>query len=143
MLNTVSCTSPQSCLAFGGYNEDGGGYFEGVIDTLSGGKWTATTTPTPDDGDVAGLGSVSCTGASCVAVGTYGGSDAGLIDTRSAGTWTATAAPLPSNALTGGGTGDEVGSILSSVTCAGSGFCVVVGLYTDNSGVQEGLIETR
>ena len=85
VLNTVSCTSPQSCLAFGGYNEDGGGYFEGVIDTLSGGKWTATTTPTPDGGDVAGLGSVSCTGASCVAVGTYGGSDAGLIDTRSPG----------------------------------------------------------
>jgi hypothetical protein len=48
-----------------------------VIDTLSGGKWTATTTPTPDGGDVAGLGSVSCTGANCVAVGTYGGSDAG------------------------------------------------------------------
>jgi hypothetical protein len=25
VLDTVSCTSPQPCLAFGGYNPDGGG----------------------------------------------------------------------------------------------------------------------
>lgn len=136
VLNSVTCTSSRSCLALGGYNEDGGGYFEGNLDTLSGGTWTAITAPTPNGGDVAGLSAASCIATSCVAVGYYGANAGGLIDTGSGGKWTATAPPLPSNAGTGSGG-------LDSVTCTASGFCVAIGSYVDNAGHGEGLLETR
>ena len=136
-FDTVTCISAQSCLALGGYN-DTTNYYDGVIDTLSDGTWTAMAAPTPiNDNAAMDLSSAACAAGTCVFVGYYGGGAGGLIDTNSAGTWTTAEAPLPKNA------GSQNLGELTSVSCATAGFCVAIGDYQDSTGTSEGLIETN
>ncbi len=78
--HAVSCPSATSCVAVGQYL-DTAGYSEPVVETLSGGSWSATEAPLPSDtatdtGPVfpdSFLFSVSCASTtSCVAVGCTG-----------------------------------------------------------------------
>src|SRR6202034_2512206 len=130
------------CVAVGDYNrlDSSGTELEtAVIETLSGGAWTAAEAPLPPDAADAGsvdqgmLFDVSCpVQDSCVAVGRYhnaAGEYRGMIATLRDGTWSAAGAPeLP---------GDEQ-SVLQGVDCSASGSCIAVG-ESSSGGVVETL----
>src|SRR5207248_10446108 len=85
------------------------------------------------------LNSVSCAAAgNCSAVGDYGDSSnhqQGLLLTETAGTWAmGVETGLPANA------GSEPDALLTAVSCASVGNCGAVGIYTDSSGEEQGLL---
>jgi glucosylceramidase len=148
-LSSVSCVSVGRCFVVGSYGDPLGPSEQGLLETLSDGKWTATEAPLPADANrslTAALGTVSCASAgSCVAAGFYNATSVigqGLLETLSDGKWTATEAPLPADANR-----DFVAS-LGQVSCAVAGNCVAVGLYNYNPGPKtgnwlgQGLLET-
>ena len=103
-LTLVSCPDTGACVAEGDY--DDGEATEEMLDSLSGGVWTATQAPLPANAgthpepDPTGLVCVSV--GSCTAVGVYdgqtGANDYALVQTLWRGTWTASEAPLPADA---------------------------------------------
>jgi hypothetical protein len=148
VLNNMSCPAAGSCVAVENYTDSSGNQ-QGLIETLSGGSWSATTAPLTGLSPAAGtnpdvfLNGMSCpvTG-SCVAVGYYLDSSSnheGLIETLSGGSWSATTAPL-TGLSPAPGTNPNVD--LLGMSCPATGSCVAVGGYTDSSGNQQGLIET-
>jgi hypothetical protein len=118
---------------------------QGLIETLSGGTWTATTAPltglSPATSPAVYLYALSCPATgSCVAVGSYVDSShhqQGLIETLAGGTWMATEAPLSGLSPA---TNPDV--YLNALSCPATGSCVAVGSYTDSSDLSQGLIET-
>jgi hypothetical protein len=143
-LTSVSCASSTVCTAVGSYL-DGAGYTNGLIETLSGTSWTATTAAQPsnagNDGDTdqnSLLSQVACPSASvCEAVGFYTDNtdvQRPLINSLNSGSWNAATA-VPSNLGQGF-------TQLGAVSCPTPTFCVAVGVYTDTSDKQWGLIDT-
>jgi hypothetical protein len=130
----VSCPAAGSC-AVAGTTFDGN--YEGVLDTLSGGTWTAQSAPTPGGAgspDVQ-LDSVSCAdAATCVAGGlvTVGGVAQGLLESLSSGSWVAQAAPVPPATLA------TAAIEVHDVACPSDGTCVAVG-QSDVAGTVNGL----
>jgi len=145
-FDSVACRSAGSCVAVGFY-DDTSGFQYGLIDTLSGGAWSATEAPEPANGGngYAQLYGVSCgSAASCVAVGNYYDASFllnGLIDTLSGGTWIATEAPEPANAGTDADSRQR--ALLSPVSCPTAAFCAAMGYYEDTNGSQQGLLEVH
>jgi hypothetical protein len=128
---------------------------QGVIETLSGGSWRATTISLPPDingvdggGNGGGIFQVSCvTSQECVAVGTAvddrGEPEHGVIEELNDGTWSGVdLVPPDANR-----SDPQLG--LSRVSCEPDGTCVVVGNYADSDVVdpednlEQGVIETR
>ena len=77
-LDDVTCAAVGNCVAVGFDKAKGptGDVTQGLVETLSGGKWTASPAPLPADaattGQVAGLWAVSCAASgTCVAAGHY------------------------------------------------------------------------
>jgi hypothetical protein len=135
VLHGVSCTSSTSCVAVGSYN-NGSGYPQTLIETLSGTTWSITTSPDTSTSEDNFLYGVSCTSStSCVAVGSYytGSVDQALIETLSGGSWSITTSPDTS-------TGED--NVLGGVSCTSSTSCVAVGSYNNGSGYTQTLIET-
>jgi hypothetical protein len=133
-INDVSCTSSTSCVAVGYYTASSG-FDQALIETLSGGSWSITTSP---DTFMSELNGVSCTSStSCVAVGYYRSSFPGyphtLVETLSGGSWSITTSP---------DTSTSEGNQLNSVSCTSSTSCVAVGYYTASSSSDQTLIET-
>lgn len=148
-LSQVACATATFCAATGGYF-DAAGNAQGLLETLSSGKWTAQQAPLPADAALEGeegvvMSAVSCPAAgTCVAVGSYPASevgDRGLIETYSGGTWTVTQAPVPKLPA-----GSYVDLDLSSVSCPSAGTCVASGTdaYSTpgSDGVEVGVLET-
>ncbi len=144
-LKSVDCATAQSCVAVGFYEgtTGSGGEF-GLIDTETGGVWSAQPAPQPADAaanqDVA-VSSVSCPSLGpCMATGTYfNGSDSpqGILFAQGAGGgWSAEAAPLPA----GSASGTDEFSILGSISCA-AGNCEAVGVVVDSAQREHGLLE--
>jgi hypothetical protein len=141
-LNGVTCPAVGSCLAVGTY-ADASGNFEGLVETLADGTWTATDVPLPagaTDSD-AELTSVSCPEVgTCVAVGTSYAANGlvglALIETLSSGTWTPSVPPIPGKVTARSDSG------LSSVACPAVGSCQAVGAYAPNGRYPLGLVET-
>jgi hypothetical protein len=137
-LYKVACPAAGSCVALGGYHVGSAGV-QTVIETLSGGSWTAMTAPAPAADNDVNLQALSCPAAgSCVAVGYYedtSGSIHGLIDTLSGGIWTATAVPV-------GGLDPAASAqvVLHQVACPAAGSCAATGGYVDTSGHRQGLL---
>jgi hypothetical protein len=140
----ISCGSPSACTAVGYYN-DTSHFSNGLLETLSGGSWTAMRAPEPSgagsDGDThqfANVTQVSCGSASaCVGVGLYTdstGTTQGLIESLNAGAWSVIQAPGPSDYSTGGDPG--------TVSCPTATWCTAVGFYSDTTNHLRGLIET-
>jgi hypothetical protein len=138
-------------VAVGSYNNTAGyGVLNPLIETLSGGTWTATTAPTsglsPAFAANVGLDAISCPATgSCVVVGGYldaSNNQLALIETLSSSGWAGSTAPLsglsPAAAISPGA---PLG--LLHVSCPATGSCVAVGLYQDTSGNVQGLIETQ
>jgi hypothetical protein len=146
-LSGIACPSPGTCVATGWY-VDQNGDVRGLIETLSGGAWTATSAPLPAGAVLSKESSnlptalfvVKCPAVgTCVAVGDYmdKNGNQGLIETLSGGTWTAARAPLPDDARSA-----NPGVFLSSIACPASGTCVVPGHYYSRNGQSRNLIET-
>jgi len=139
-----SCSSPVTCVDVGFY-EDGSSTAHALLETYSGGSWTALEAPLPSDAAPAGfskaLGASCAVDGSCIAVGEYGttaGGDAAFIDTLSGGHWGILEAPLPSDAATGA----SAGAFLKSVDCTSASSCTAVGSYRNTGGSEVGFIDT-
>jgi hypothetical protein len=130
-LNAVSCTSPASCWAVGGYGSSGSS-FTALNEVLhwNGRTWSLASSPDPD-GTGAGasnfLSDVVCTSAAnCWAVGNYGSTRGGGVILNQALHWDGTAwsqAPTPNPA----GTVSGAASFLRGVRCASPASCWAVG----------------
>jgi hypothetical protein len=137
VLGSVSCPTAGFCVAIGTYDVPSG--VQTVIETLSGGSWTAATASAPAADNEVDLQALSCPAAgSCVAVGYYddtSGSIHAMIDTLSADTWTATAVPVS-------GLNPVAASqvVLHQVSCPVTGSCAATGAYVDTSGHRQGLL---
>jgi hypothetical protein len=130
---SVSCPSVGSCVIAGTTFD---GNYEGLLDTLSGGTWTAAAVPTPNgpSNDVQ-LTSVACTDPNtCVATGLdqVSGVEQGLIESLASGTWTPSQAPTPA------GTPAGANIEMYNVACPSAGTCVADG-QSDVAGSQNGL----
>lgn len=138
-ITSMSCGSPGFCVAVGLYYVP---YNSGqgpapLIETWSGGTWTAARAPIPAGG-ISGLGSldgVSCSGTTCAAYGSYptGPSSSGSMGLMrsSSGTWTAAAVSAPANdALLAPNPGTT--QPINGVGCTG-GVCALVGNGTNAS----------
>jgi hypothetical protein len=142
-LDGVACPAAGSCVAVGNYTKSGGKAAAALIDTLSGGTWTAAAAPLPTDavaGRFATLLGISCPAASnCVATGSYTQRSGPrfLAETLSADKWIAEPPPLPA-----GASGPQLTLELSSVACPAVGRCVAVGTYDAGSTAVNGAIET-
>jgi hypothetical protein len=133
-VDWVSCATTTWCTAVGDYTDSAGGS-DGLIETYTGGKWSAVEAPVPADalqGATASsfLKSISCQGVNeCSSFGVYrtAGGGVGLIDSLSgdpsAGQWSAQAAPQPAGAAAA----QQV--ILGSVSCPSEGGCAATGIY--------------
>ncbi|HEY1619100.1 MAG TPA: cutinase family protein [Streptosporangiaceae bacterium] len=158
-LASISCPSATSCAVAGIYiDAPAGDHPEGLLMTLSGGKWHVQRAPLPSDAvnvapmpDVppTELMAVTCASAGrCVAVGQYTSAvysspgvvasylGRAVIETLSGGKWADTRAPQPAGA---GSEGNE--AWLSAVSCPSAAWCVAAG-DTENAGNDEGLLET-
>ena len=131
---SVTCPTVGACVVAGTTFD---GNYEGLLDTLSSGTWTASTVPLPGGAtspDVQ-LTSVACTDAAdCVATGlfTASGVEQGLFETLGSGSWTASTAPVPASVTTA--TDVEV----LDVSCPSAGTCVAEG-QSDLNGTVNGL----
>src|SRR6202042_1304062 len=108
-----------------GYFEQKGGAEQTLVETLTNGTWSVTTSPDAGSGNNQ-LTSVACPLAgACVAVGydQSGGSRRALAEELFAGSWVLTTIPDASSA----------NNVLNGVACTSAGSCVAVGYYV-NSG---------
>jgi hypothetical protein len=139
LLGGVSCVGAGSCVAVGEYAVHRGRslaccyrYFP-LVETLAGTSWSAATGPTPPGSSDGSLSGVSCTAASCVAVGnadTAGGTIP-LAETLKGRRWRAASLPLPAG-------GSEPAPFPWTVSCVDSG-CVALGAYLPE-GAPGGLV---
>lgn len=132
-LTAVSCTSATSCTAVG-VSVNGASIAQTLIERLSGGSWTISSSPNP--GTINNeLNGVTCTSStSCVAVGDYFNAsnvDQTLVESWSGGTWSTVASPNQ-----GAGNNSLLG-----VSCASSTSCMAVGDDINGSGVEQTLVE--
>lgn len=124
-FSAISCPSAVSCVAIGGYTNKSGQQV-GLIETLGGGHWTASSVAFPVAGGTSpylSLDGVSCGGAgSCVVVGGFQSSSVGygvgLLLTLSGGVWTEQVVAAPAGTY---------GARLRSVSCTSPTWCVAVG----------------
>jgi hypothetical protein len=141
-LDSVACVSAGSCEAVGAYYEPSGEP-TGLMESLSGGTWTAAQAPLPANADTNQYSLVlriTCeSDGSCEAAGDYldsSGHLQGLLETLSDGTWSPTEAPLPADATS------NPNAVLDAVTCASSTSCAAAGTYEDSAGNTNGVLET-
>jgi hypothetical protein len=137
----VDCVTATSCVAVGTEAGAEAANARALVETLSGGSWSAEVAPGAPDASGNFLFSVSCpVVGSCVAVGysfgqtSAGGTGTALIETLSHGSWSLT--PTPS---LGSGVLD---SYLYGVSCPKVTTCVAVGMQNSGSSVHAPLILT-
>src|ERR1700694_2390827 len=132
-LRGVTCPDATHCVAVGDYFN--GTATQTLVETLSRGTWTITTSPNQGTNQFNSLFGVSCSDAAhCVAVGEYNNGTATqtLVDTPSGGTWIIT--PSPNQGI-------NQNNGLSGASCPDPNHCVAVGFYF-NGGNDQTLVET-
>jgi hypothetical protein len=116
-LAHITCSSPRSCLAVGGYATKSGASAALAV-TLSKGKWQrAIEVAGPRHARSAGLYSVSCSATSCLAVGSYqdaSRANHGLAVLESHGKW---GSAMQVSAPSGAASGAEHYTVLYAVAC--------------------------
>jgi hypothetical protein len=137
-LESTSCPSTGNCVAVGAYNASGN-VEQGLIETESGGTWTATEAPVNGLGATDSyLSSVSCPSTgNCIAIGGYDGpanASLALVETETNGVWSDSELPLASI----GYSGYEMD--FNAVSCSGVGGCVAVGTYSDSSNHEQAFV---
>ena len=151
-LSSVTCASPGTCVAVGGYEDtNGNNDFQVMATTETSGVWGQASELTLPAGastaagdQSAYLASVACTSpGNCVAVGQYRDNNEGddyqaMVATETSGVWgQASELTLPSGANT---VAEEQYAILDSVTCTSPGDCVAVGGYNDSSNDGQAMV---
>ncbi len=143
-LKSVDCQTAQSCVAVGDYKSvnGAGDHQYGLIDTYSGGAWSAQAAPQPADAGThqeVYLKDVSCPSVGpCAAAGYYvnAGDDEQALVFQPMGTaWTVAALALPP----GSDTGANEYSELTSISCS-SATCEAAGQVADSSDFDHGLL---
>ena len=143
-LTGVSCTSPGSCVAVGGYTNRGQNE-EAMAVTQAGGHWRRAVAIKPpsnaDANPAAHFSGVSCPKAGyCVAVGAFTTKaldEEVMVAAEVRGRWgRAVQVPMPANAAV------EPVAELYSVSCTSTRDCVATGSYSDNQSRGYPLIET-
>jgi eukaryotic-like serine/threonine-protein kinase len=149
-LQDVSCPSPGTCVAMGGY-QDGPAQLHLLVETSSAGRWKSSIAP------VAGLRLSATSGqwlyvdglacpapGSCLAAGWYFASSSSdevrsFLLSDSGGTWRIEGTPV-GHLVPPAGVGPDV--VPWAVSCRAAGSCVVVGSYFGGSGEEEGVVDT-
>jgi hypothetical protein len=133
-LNAVACTSATSCVAVGDYDNDSAAD-QTLVETLTDGSWTVTSSPNEGTSGRTTLDAVACSSSStCQAVGFYqngSGIAQTMIATLSGGSWSL--APSPD--------ANSKGNVLAGVSAAGPDRWVAVGGY-GTGGPDQTLVET-
>ncbi|MDT4916184.1 MAG: hypothetical protein QOH89_884 [Pseudonocardiales bacterium] len=120
-LESVSCTSDTACDAVG--TNEGTNFLDPhktIAEHWNGTSWTLKTTPNHPHVKINELHAVSCTNE-CVAVGQWANDSVKprvFAERETAGTWALPAAAPPRR---------KVPSLLGSVSCTSSAFCVAIG----------------
>ncbi|HVT64948.1 MAG TPA: hypothetical protein VHD81_07330 [Mycobacteriales bacterium] len=142
----VACPTNGYCVAVGYYHDTAGSY-QGLIETLSDGKWTAARAPLPpiagnptprdsyEDADPIYYGLACYAAEHCAAAGTdevAGGQ--GMVLTLDGGSWAAETV-YPNQAL------PSVGG-LGGVTCSPDGTCLAGGSAYWSDGSMDGIIDS-
>jgi hypothetical protein len=144
----VRCRAVGGCVAIGHYTDQNGDS-QGLIETLSGGTWTAMRAPLP--GDVAAkpvsyLWGITCPASgTCLAVGSYigrNGQNRNLSETLSGGTWTPATPPLPADAAANQKWSISQVTGLTADACRAVGSCVAPGSYATRTGGVQGEVDT-
>jgi hypothetical protein len=133
VLNGVSCTAADHCLAVGDYANPAG--TRPLAELWNGTAWTIVATPSPAGTQAASLAGVSCAATDdCVAVGTSfnGTENVTLAEAWNGTTWSITPTPNVAGAQ---------GSFLSAVSCPSAAQCAAVGYYA-TAAVTDTLAET-
>jgi hypothetical protein len=140
-LNAVSCPSAGNCFAVGSYDNSGGSP-QPLIETLSGGTWTATVPPDPSGSRYVTLTGISCTSTTaCVAIGNDaptsnpdGADQYGFAEVLSGATWTVSSPfAYPSGVIV---------VSMDAITCLSATSCVAVGNSDFGSGDEAGIAYT-
>ncbi|HET6154295.1 MAG TPA: IPT/TIG domain-containing protein [Marmoricola sp.] len=121
----TSCASASLCAAYGSYQNEANEGRE-MLASYVGGHWVSVD-PEPSTAGGISVRSVSCAGATCIAVGELntGGHWDALIATLSGTTWTVTTAPHPAEEPNQ----PQQSTSLESVSCWAAGACKAVGEY--------------
>jgi hypothetical protein len=133
ILWSVSCVSPNSCRAVGGWGTPSG---KGVAGEQfwNGFNWTASAVPEPTGATYGTLRGISCVAAnSCIAVGSYRNSASktiALAEFWNGSSWSLKAVPEPA-----GATATE----LLGVSCVAANSCRAVGTFKNSSGANRTL----
>jgi len=152
ILYSVSCSSKLSCVAVGTVGDSSYNYFP-LIETYSGGSWTASVAPIPSNGPVSDhagpedeLFSVSCpANGVCAAVGTYlvwqtsqhnATIEAPFLENLSHGRWTPTEGTEPPGQQPSDGWIDY----MYSVSCANTNTCMAIGAQDGGNNQQPPLV---
>jgi serine/threonine-protein kinase len=116
-LYSVSCTSPDACIAVGNFRRSG--VTEPLAESWSGTKWALQQAPGPPGADAEFYG-ISCSSATaCTAVGNSG-FGAALAERWNGSTWTIQRTPKPGGAI-------YRFTFLNSVSCTSPAACTAVG----------------
>ena len=102
--NAVSCSGPSSCMAVGDY----------TAALWNGSSWHPETLPSAGTSNPY-LSGLSCSGSTCIAVGTTGSTNQALAERWDGQKWTILSTPSPS------------GKILRGVSCSAADACTAVG----------------
>jgi hypothetical protein len=127
-LNGVACPTTTSCRAVGTYKTSAGTF--SLAEHWNGTAWTIVPTENGAGASSTVLTELSCTSANvCTAVGyaITGGVATPVAESWNGTSWSMQTVPLPPN---------STGSVLESVSCQGTGFCMAVGRYTETGGQQ-------
>ncbi|MGB7051003.1 MAG: hypothetical protein WBG41_05490, partial [Acidimicrobiales bacterium] len=146
-LLNIACPSTSSCEAVGRYSSTAGSGSAPLIDTLSGGSWSAAEAPgsfDPTDNTI--LAGVSCSWpGSCSAFGLSSSptSTTGVVESLSDGTWSESSTVIPSNGASPPqvdlGLGLSQFVVGSPISCSG-GTCVLAGQYKTMADLEMGLL---
>ena len=139
-IDAISCLNG-TCEAGGSY-EVTSGDSRGLLLRLSGGAWTPTEAPQPQNGALSQstlVEGMSCTfDGVCTGVGYYQDGSANtrnLVETITNGVPAAREGPQPSNA------DPASDAVIGRVSCLSGDSCVAVGEYRNNAGNSVGLID--
>jgi hypothetical protein len=141
-LRASACSSRAFCVSVGAVSDANYDYFP-LVETLSGGEWTAQVVPIPGGNQpgrwVGGLNAVSCPAdGQCAAIGTFDVYNAAdqinyqvpLLDNLDSGSWSSTEGAFPP----GVPSTDE--SVVNSVSCPTTTFCMATGVLWYDSEIS-------
>jgi len=124
VLNAVSCTEPDNCIAVGFNQTFDSQETSTLIESWDGSTWSIVPNPNAANSNDSGLNSVSCTGPNnCMAVGSFGSTVLGdipnqtLVESWDGSTWSVLPSPNP----------DPNFNALTSVSCTAANSCMAVG----------------